>query len=163
MGEREVSAKLESKLVGLEAWVAAIRKTDTDGADAAAVQGLALCTSDGDPFYGLFSWLRHISGRLWIRDETTSGVVTCSFCGANSDASDVEKFVAGPAVFICGACVALAARAALPATLPVPGTCGFCSNREPEVYRHGGAVICPACVATCIDIISESKGTPSWE
>ena len=32
------------------------------------------------------------------------GALQCSFCGKSE--SEVEKLIAGPAVFICGACVA---------------------------------------------------------
>lgn len=92
---------------------------------------------------------------------TTAGQDRCSFCGAGR--SDVDQLLAAPGpVFVCGGCVAEAARVvqgAPSATMaPAPagdgGACTFCRNdtatRAPAVRSTGGDVtICTECVATC--------------
>lgn len=55
------------------------------------------------------------------RDKALKPILHCSFCGKNQH--DVEKLVAGPAVFICNECVAKCnAFMALPVDAPRPDT-----------------------------------------
>ena len=85
----------------------------------------------------------------WIDGE----LLHCSFCGRAQ--RKVAKLVAGPGVYICSGCVALAR------TWPqvsYPGrTCSFCGRWDPDkgrVTAHGAAAICVQCLDLCDDIIA---------
>jgi ATP-dependent protease Clp ATPase subunit len=88
----------------------------------------------------------------WIDGD----LLHCSFCGRAK--AKVAKLIAGPGVYICSGCVALAR------TWPVlvhPGrTCSFCGQWDPDkgrVVAHGAAVICRQCLDLCDDIIAEEQ------
>ena len=70
----------------------------------------------------------------------------------------MAKLIAGPGVYICSGCVALAR--AWPA-LPQPGrTCSFCGQWDPDsgrVVAHGAATICGECLDLCDEIIAEEQ------
>lgn len=100
---------------------------------------------------------------------TTTGHDRCSFCGAGP--ADGDQFLAAPGpVFVCGGCVAEAARVVQggsSATMaPAPAgdgvVCTFCRNdtatRSPAVRASGGDVtICARCVATCQRMLGSSE------
>ena len=88
----------------------------------------------------------------WIDGE----LLHCSFCGLAQ--RKVAKLVAGPGVYICSGCVALAR------TWPqvsYPGrTCSFCGQWDPDkgrVTAHGAAAICVQCLDLCDSIIAEEQ------
>ena len=88
----------------------------------------------------------------WIDGD----LLHCSFCGRAQ--AQVAKLIAGPGVYICSGCVALAR--AWPA-LPQPGrTCTFCGQWDPNsgrVVAHGAATICGECLDLCDEIIAEEQ------
>src|SRR5262249_24483645 len=73
--------------------------------------------------------------RVW-RTRNPKRDAVCTFCGLPP--AEVAKLIAGPNVFICDACVALAERAlAAPASAPLAaarpgarGRCSFCGKRR---------------------------------
>jgi ATP-dependent protease Clp ATPase subunit len=83
-------------------------------------------------------------------------LLRCSFCGRAQ--KKVAKLIAGPGVYICGDCVALA-RSWEP--LPHPGrSCSFCGKWEPGELRvtgRGGVAICDQCLDLCDEIIAEEQ------
>jgi ClpX C4-type zinc finger len=109
-------------------------------------------------------------------------LLACTFCGQTKEA--VHTLIAGPGVYICGPCVALAANvvsSGQPAATelgtmnaaPAQGaglTCSFCSKnaeaggglvRVPgvTVARTSAApAICSECLALCGEIIAEERG-----
>ena len=89
---------------------------------------------------------------LWIDGD----LLHCSFCARAQ--AQVAKLIAGPGVYICAGCVALAR--AWPA-LPQPGrTCSFCGQWDPDsgrVVAHGAATICGQCLDLCDEIIAEEQ------
>jgi ATP-dependent protease Clp ATPase subunit len=80
----------------------------------------------------------------------------CSFCGRAQ--RKVAKLIAGPGVYICTGCVALARS--WPA-VPSPGrTCSFCGQWDPgkaRVAAHGAVAICAQCLDLCDQIIAEEQ------
>jgi ATP-dependent protease Clp ATPase subunit len=80
----------------------------------------------------------------------------CSFCGRRQ--RRVRKLIAGPGIYICDGCVALA-RTWPP--LPDPGrACGFCGGWSPgkgRVVASGAATICTDCLDLCDEIIREEQ------
>lgn len=88
----------------------------------------------------------------WIDGD----LLHCSFCGRAQ--RQVAKLVAGPGVYICSGCVALARS--WPA-VPSPGrTCSFCGQWDPDKGRvtvHGAAAICARCLDLCDEIIAEDQ------
>jgi ATP-dependent protease Clp ATPase subunit len=80
----------------------------------------------------------------------------CSFCGRAQ--RKVAKLVAGPGVYVCSDCVALARS--WPA-VPYPGrTCSFCGQWDPDKGRvvvHGAAAICARCLDLCDEIIADDQ------
>ena len=92
------------------------------------------------------------TGASWIDGD----LLHCSFCGRAQ--KDVAKLVAGPGVYICNGCVALA-RSWDP--LPSPGrSCSFCGRWSPEAGRvtgRGSVAICDQCLDLCDEIIAEEQ------
>lgn len=95
--------------------------------------------------------------------------IRCSFC--NISQNDTQRLIAGPAVYICGGCVA-AVRTVVDRAEPAKGPrqlvlrpaatedhgCSFCGKRPPTVssmVKGGRARICDECLALCEDIIEE--------
>jgi hypothetical protein len=98
--------------------------------------------------------------------------LACTFCGSLK--AEVTKLVAGPKVFICDACIALAHQVIhehqpldTPRTHldPVPPTsalrCSFCDKPAGEVkalVAGPGVRICDQCVQFCNEIITAQSG-----
>ncbi|HEX6444632.1 MAG TPA: ClpX C4-type zinc finger protein [Streptosporangiales bacterium] len=111
--------------------------------------------------------------RAW-RPRKHADDLGCTFCGLGKD--DVTRLVAGPAVYICDACVESAGavgadrqpRRAGTTLLEVAGepgalTCSFC-GRQPGadgylVTASVGARICDRCVRLCDEIIADQSDT----
>jgi ATP-dependent protease Clp ATPase subunit len=88
----------------------------------------------------------------WIDGE----LLHCSFCGRAQQ--EVAKLVAGPGVYICSGCVALART--WPQVSHPGRTCGFCGQWDPDngrVTARGTAAICVQCLDLCDDIIAEAQ------
>ena len=101
--------------------------------------------------------------RAW-RSRTLRRDALCTFC--ERPPSEVAKLIAGPNVYICDTCVALAERAAAksgPAghfktSKSAMARCSFCGKR----YREGRSVIvapaakiCEECLRVCCQILGE--------
>jgi hypothetical protein len=99
--------------------------------------------------------------RVWrTRNDRRDAV--CTFCSCPP--SEVSKLVAGPNVYICDACVALAEKAL---SAPAVGTmlsakegaraqCSFCGKRRGEgraLVTGTGANVCEECLKLCRDIM----------
>ena len=122
--------------------------------------------------------------RRWVRADSAGRRpgpprLACSFCGKHQH--EVRKLIAGPGVFICDSCVALAENAISsgdPAEtelgtmtgLPEHATrlkCSFCGKDRrqaaglavmPEVTverTSASAAICSECLVLCLEIIAE--------
>ena len=105
--------------------------------------------------------------RVWRSRNAKSNLI-CTFCERPDD--QVTKLIAGPEVFICDACVALAARAKTrgsPAahdsfTLAKEGAkarCSFCRKRRTAdrlLLTSSAASICGECLHACQQIIIDS-------
>jgi ATP-dependent protease Clp ATPase subunit len=86
----------------------------------------------------------------------------CTFC--ERPPSEVDKLIAGPDVFICDACVALAENALAtkrqsgafgPAKSPL-ARCSFCRKRHTatrEVIAAAEAMVCGDCLSVCQQIL----------
>jgi ribosomal protein L37AE/L43A len=125
--------------------------------------------------------------RRWIRirdggQSRAHDRLSCTFCGKTQD--EVRKLIAGPGVYICDGCVALAASAIrsghtahteLGAIDAVPGEqtgvqCTFCGKDRGQVDRvaimpevtvertSASPAICAECLALCSEIIIEELG-----
>ena len=92
-------------------------------------------------------------GSRWRID---GDLLHCSFCGRAQQ--QVAKLIAGPSVYICNGCVALA-RTWEP--LAHPGrSCSFCGRWSPgdgRVTGRGAVTICGDCIDLCEEIISEEQ------
>jgi hypothetical protein len=116
--------------------------------------------------------------RGW-RFTRTPGVrgdlLSCSFCGKTQ--KQVKKLIAGPGVYICDNCTALAdavittgEEAATPLSAIVSvaadlttAKCGFCGKRRHQVAGIAAGEkgsICTECVALCHDIVAENLCEP---
>ena len=88
----------------------------------------------------------------WIDGD----LLHCSFCGRAQ--RQVAKLIAGPGVYICDGCVALA-RTWPP--VPYPGrTCSFCgawNPREGRLVAVESTAICARCLDLCDEIIAEEQ------
>ena len=105
--------------------------------------------------------------RAWAARRRRDAV--CTFCGRPP--SEVEKLIAGPNVFICDACVALAERAlstrrhagAFGPAKNGLARCSFCQKRHTasrEVIAAPSANICRDCLSVCRGILdAEPSGT----
>jgi hypothetical protein len=102
--------------------------------------------------------------RVW-RTRNAKRDAVCTFCGLPP--SEVAKLIAGPNVFICDACVALAERAlagggrpsgALAAAKPGGrARCSFCGKpRVPDrPVVVGPANVCGECLGVCRQILDD--------
>lgn len=92
--------------------------------------------------------------------------LACTFCKRSQD--DVAKLIAGPNVFICDACVALAGRslaggpgdrALTLASEGAKGRCSFCRKQrtaERAILTGPAASICVPCLNVCQQILIDS-------
>jgi ClpX C4-type zinc finger protein len=99
--------------------------------------------------------------RVW-RTRLASRDAVCTFC--ERPPSEVAKLIAGPNVYICDACVALAETAVANASKRGPMVvsrsaarlCSFCRRRRnaerPLVEGHG-ANVCGGCLRVCREIL----------
>jgi hypothetical protein len=105
--------------------------------------------------------------RMW-RGRTIQPDMMCSFCGLPP--SVVSKLIAGPATYICDACLSLADDALAGVPRPQKGTttmmtatvgrqvCSFCRKRPPKgqaLASAGEGRVCGACVALCRRILDD--------
>src|SRR5262249_33344821 len=117
--------------------------------------------------------------RRWRRRERTPAELSCSFCARPQ--RKTRKLVAGPRVYICEACVALAeaviasgqnAETAIGTVQAVPASararrCSFCGKPRHQVNGlattidnphgklAGDAAICSECLTLCREIHAE--------
>ncbi len=99
-----------------------------------------------------------------------TSTIQCTFCGVSQKA--VKKLIAGPGVYICDECVALATPLAerradevtkgdttlRVVTSPSALRCSFCGKKVREIsvlVNAGGVHICNECIVLCRDIIDE--------
>ena len=122
--------------------------------------------------------------RRWIRVKGGARrddlLLVCSFCGKSQ--GQVGKLIAGPGVYICDGCVALAEGVISSGearctdygpvtTVPDPAQrtlCSFCGKIRGQVpamalappvpHRKTPATICTECLALCDEIIAEEFG-----
>jgi hypothetical protein len=105
--------------------------------------------------------------RVW-RSRNVKRNLACTFCQRSQD--HVTKLIAGPNVFICDACVALAEQSMTnsPATrsgLALAGKdaksrCSFCRKRrttDRPVIKGPAASICLQCLNVCQQILIDSS------
>lgn len=109
-------------------------------------------------------------GATGRRVAPTRDVLECSFCGKTQQ--QVAKLIAGPGVYICDECVAMAdgvistgTDAATPVSEVVSvapdlttAACGFCSKQRHQVAGLAAAAqasICTECLELCHEIITE--------
>jgi ATP-dependent protease Clp ATPase subunit len=81
-------------------------------------------------------------------------LLRCSFCSRTQ--RQVPKLIAGPGVYICSDCVALA-RTWPPAAHP-GRTCSFCGKWTPgkgRLVTKGTTSICEECLDLCDEILRE--------
>jgi ClpX C4-type zinc finger len=91
-------------------------------------------------------------GRGWKRTSKTNSILVCSFCP--KDQTEVEKLIAGPAVYICNECVVVARTGFKSRKL-----CSFCGKsaaRDLPVRGLPSAAICSDCLDLCDEIINET-------
>ena len=107
--------------------------------------------------------------RIW-RSRTVKRDTVCTFCERLP--SEVESLVAGPNVFICGACTGLAERAltGLPSEQPAlhlpdgqrrKPKCSFCGKQRTQsrmVVTGNAAHICQECLQMCRQILTDRSG-----
>jgi ClpX C4-type zinc finger len=105
--------------------------------------------------------------RVW-RARNLKHNLACTFCQRSQDI--VAKLIAGPNVFICDACVALAEQSmtGAPATHGIvlagdqtKARCSFCRKRrttERPILKGPAAGICAQCLNTCRQILIDSTG-----
>ena len=130
--------------------------------------------------------------RRWVRSRKPGrrpdpGLLACTFCGETQNM--VRKLIAGPGVYICDSCIALAGRVlgsgqaedtelATMTAAPAPAThlkCSFCGKNRRQVdglvtaaavtveqkQTSAAAAICSQCLALCDEIITEELGASS--
>ena len=104
-------------------------------------------------------------GTAGWKPRSTAGMA-CSFCGATKD--EITYLVAGPGVYICDACVALAHQVVQEASSqnrarthldPLPAssslTCSFCGKSDGQRLVAGpGVRICDQCLEFCAEVIA---------
>jgi ATP-dependent protease Clp ATPase subunit len=83
-------------------------------------------------------------------------LLRCSFCGRSR--TQCAKLIAGPGVYICDGCVALART--WPAAADPGRVCSFCGGSAPRqdplaVQRTN--TVCAACLDLCDEIIAEEQ------
>ena len=105
--------------------------------------------------------------RVWRGRKERSEAI-CSYCGRPP--GQVAKLIAGPAVYICDACVAGAEDALRGGGSPaqgsitrVAGRCSFCgrkAGRGRRVAGTGDKRVCDACLALCRGILDDRSPDP---
>jgi ClpX C4-type zinc finger len=106
--------------------------------------------------------------RMW-RTRSVKRDTVCTFC--ERPPSEVAKLIAGPNVYICDACVALAerilrggARSKALSSAPrlgAKGRCSFCGKRparERQLASGPAASVCSECLALCRQILDDRGG-----
>ena len=105
--------------------------------------------------------------RVW-RSRSVSSNLICTFCKRTQD--QVAKLIAGPKVFICDACVALAEKSMTAGSRPPHGSlvlagertrarCSFCGKRretDRPLLTGPKANICGKCLLVCRQILLDS-------
>jgi hypothetical protein len=105
------------------------------------------------------SWWR----RVW-RTRNLTGDAICTWC--DRPPGEVSKLIAGPNVYICDACVAMAERALAGSTRSSgelrrakgsdKGRCAFCSKKQSDkrpLVTGPAANICGECLHICQEIL----------
>ena len=117
---------------------------------------------------------RGVWARLWRRRASAARPRTpasCSFCGVQQ--LETRRLIAGPGIWICDGCVALARRvlaagegqaderARLEPAEPA-GRCDFCGQGARRaggrLVTGGGRTICAGCLDLCEQIHAEGRG-----
>jgi ClpX C4-type zinc finger protein len=100
--------------------------------------------------------------QVW-RSRRVKRDAVCTWC--ERPPSEVAKLIAGPNVFICDACVAVAERQleAAPRRPSAGATrrCSFCSRsaRQTRSLAYGKSSICNECLRVCREILDTSNVT----
>ena len=106
------------------------------------------------------SWWR----RVWRSRHITRDAI-CTFCGRPS--SEVAKLIAGPSVYICDACVALAekaiagagSRGQLVKAKRAAARCSFCrrfrKGAERPIVAGVSSNVCGECLRVCRQILDD--------
>ncbi|MFL6145490.1 MAG: ClpX C4-type zinc finger protein [Labedaea sp.] len=113
----------------------------------------------------------------WKASRKPEGEMSCGFCG-RCDA-EVSKLIAGPGIFICDGCVALARRVAdeaapldtlLAPIEPLPTgsrlKCSFCTqpnSRVSAVIAGNRLAVCPDCIQLCEEVLAAAGEAPPLE
>jgi hypothetical protein len=101
--------------------------------------------------------------RAW-RSRNLKRDAVCTFCERSP--SEVAKLIAGPNVYICDACVALAEKAAaegsragrLTKSKSAMARCSFCGKRNSagrSVIAGSAAKVCDECLRVCRQILDD--------
>lgn len=83
-------------------------------------------------------------------------LLRCSFCGRSR--TQCAKLIAGPGVYVCDGCVALART--WPTAADPDRTCSFCGRSAPRqdpLAVHGTNAVCDDCLDLCDEIIAEEQ------
>ena len=106
--------------------------------------------------------------RIWGTRNRKRGLI-CTFCNRPQD--EVARLIAGPKVYICDACVALAERSLTGSSDPAPraslalagdGTrarCSFCRKgrtADRPLLAGPAGIICGECLLVCRQILTDS-------
>ncbi len=102
--------------------------------------------------------------RVW-RTRNAKRDAVCTFC--ERPPSEVAKLIAGPNVYICDACVALAEEAmsrgprgsGSSSQIRAGARCSFCGKRRSagkQLFRMRAANVCGDCLRTCREILDHS-------
>jgi hypothetical protein len=111
--------------------------------------------------------------RIW-RTRTVGPDAVCTWCGRPP--SEVAKLIAGPRVYICDTCIAVAERAAGGREIAAPFSatartsirrrCSFCgriAGRNRSLVTASAGNVCGDCLQTCRQILDSSplEGDPA--
>lgn len=106
--------------------------------------------------------------RVW-RSRNARGNLSCTFCGRPQN--QVARLIAGPKVFICDLCVAVAERSMTGSSIPagqgvfalagegVKARCSFCAKRrttDRPLLTGSAGNICGECITVCRQILIDS-------
>jgi hypothetical protein len=83
-----------------------------------------------------------------------SGEPACTSCGRGKH--DVAKLVAGPKVFLCDRCVALAHDTAEVGSLE---SCSFCADAPGHLVELPEVRICAGCLRLCDEVLAATRST----
>jgi ATP-dependent protease Clp ATPase subunit len=89
-------------------------------------------------------------------DRVDGDLLHCSFCGRSQ--GQCAKLIAGPGVYVCDGCVALARG--WPAVIDPERRCDFCGIARGWSGRmavRAGTAICHQCLELCEDLIAEER------